>query len=577
MNNRELESILKQMESLLDLHGENSFKSRAYGRAARTIRSAAVDIVARVEGGEEIGLDGIGAGLSAEIVEIVRTGTSSQREDLLERTPNGLLDVLSIRGLGSKKVRALWDGLGVESLEDLERAAHAGDVGRLKGFGAKTEQNILSSIRDLKANRGKFRLNRATELSSELHALLSSFSSVQRVETTGRLRRTAEVYALLEFVAVADPLLLVADLERVELIDQVSHDGAILRFLYDANVKVRLHLTTEEQFILARHRTTGSSDYLFMVTIPLEKEGFVIEDDLLKKQGAVVPISSEDELYKLGGMVPIPPELREGIDEVPLALESRLPSPVNRSDMRGLLHVHSTWSDGRNSVEEMAESAQSAGYEYLLMCDHSKAAFYANGLDEKRIEEQGREIDEINKRYDPDGFRVLKGIECDIMADGTLDIDDDILASLDCVVISVHSSFTLPEEAQTDRICRALEHPYSSILAHPTGRLLLTRKGYPVDLKRVVETAAQYDKIVELNANPYRLDLDWRTLRFARRQGVPVAINPDAHATADIAFVECGIAMARKAGLTAGDVLNTLKRDEFLARVQRPRQTDTSN
>ena len=574
MNSRELESILKQIESLLDLHGENSFKSRAYGRAARTIRGAAVDVVARVEAGEEIGLDGIGAGLSAEIAEIVRTGTSDQREDLLERTPNGLLDVLSIRGLGSKKVKALWDGLGVESLEDLERAAQGGDVGRLKGFGAKTEQNILASIRDLKANRGKLRLNRANELSVVLLEMLRALPSVERAETTGRLRRTAEVYALLEFVVVADHQRLADDLQQHELVGEVSSDEKEIRFLYDANVKVRLHLTTADRFVLTRHRTTGSTDYLFMMSIPLENEGFVIEDDLLKKGGTLLSLSSEDELFRHAGMQPILPELREGIDEVPLALQKGLPKLVERADMRGLLHVHSTWSDGRNTVEEMAHAAHSAGFEYLLMCDHSKAAFYANGLDEKRIEEQGREIDEINKRFYPDVFQVLKGIECDILADGSLDIEDDTLATLDCVVVSVHSSFTLSEEEQTDRICRALEHPYSSILAHPTGRLLLTRKGYPVDLKRVIECAANNDKVVELNANPYRLDLDWRLLRFARRQGVPVAINPDAHSIDDIEYVDCGVAMARKAGLAAGDVLNSLTRTDFLARVQRSRPTE---
>jgi len=290
------------------------------------------------------------------------------------------------------------------------------------------------------------------------------------------------------------------------------------------------------------------------------------------KDDSEVPVATEEELFDLAGMQPIPPDLREGIDEVPLALEGKIPDLLRREDLKGVLHVHSVWSDGRNTLEEMAEGARLRGYSYLLICDHSKAAFYANGLDEKRLLEQGKEIDEINSRYDPEEFRLLKGTECDILADGSLDLAEDALASLDAVVISVHSSFTLPLEEQTDRICRALENRYATILAHPTGRILLTRGEYRVDLQRVISTAADAGKFVELNANPFRLDLDWRMVRFARRKGVLVGIDPDAHAVGELDYVDYGLRMARKAGLTAGDVLNGLSADDFLEAARGARQ-----
>ncbi len=571
MTNRELESVLKQIESLLDLHGENSFKSRAYGRAARAIRSSAFDVISAVSNGDAIEVDGVGAGLSEEIRELVETGTSSQREDLLERTPNGLLDVLQIRGLGSKKVKALWEGLGIESLDDLEREARSGAVASQKGFGKKTAENILKAIAEMKANQGKVRFHQAESIATQLVEKIAPLDSVERIETTGRLRRAAEVFSLIEFVAIADGERLLSDLQENRLLSDLALTTGRITGRFDGSLPVRIHLTDPDRYALALHRTTGSSDYRFMFSIPLEKKGMVIEDDRLMEGERIHPVASEEDLFRIAGMQFVPPELREGIDEVPLALQNALPHLIERSDMKGLLHVHSTWSDGRNSIAEMAAAAETAGYEYLLMCDHSKAAFYANGLDEKRLEEQGKEIDEVNRAYDPEKFRVLKGIECDIMADGSLDLADDALAALDAVVISVHSSFTLSSEAQTARICRALEHPYASILAHPTGRLLLTRKGYGVDLKEVVKTASEHRKVVELNANPYRLDLDWRTLRYARRKGVPVAINPDAHGVEEISYVDIGIRIGRKAGLEAGDVLNTLSPTAFLARIAEAR------
>ena len=480
--------------------------------------------------------------------------------------------MLRVRGLGAKKVQALWKELGVESLDDLEARGDAGEIAGLKGFGKKTQENILARVAELKSNMGKLRLNQATILANELLPLLRNLPEVSKAEIAGRLRRGGEEFSALEFVLESD------DIDKVEeeirntgTLTSVSRVNGAIAGLYDETCKVFIYVADASRYVATLHQRSSASDYRFMVSIPLHDRGYELEDDCLLKDGQNVALTSETELYELADMQFIPPELREGLDEVRCALDHKLPTLVEHQDLQGVLHVHSTWSDGRSSIQEIAERVHSLGYRYLLMCDHSKAAVYANGLDENRLASQGFEIDEINKQYDPTEFRVLKGIECDILTDGSLDLADDALAALDCVVISVHSNFTLPEEAQTDRVCRALENKYASILAHPTGRLILTRKGYPINLQRVISHAAEQGKYVELNANPYRLDLDWRMLRYAGRKGVKVAINPDAHSLPEFDYLHYGVTIARKGWLRKEDVLNTLSTDDFLEAIKASR------
>lgn len=570
MTNREIEGLLKRTGQLLELHGANPFKSRAYDRASRSIRASAVDVAARVGAGDEIGIDGIGAGLAAEIREFVEKGTSSELEDLLERTPRGILDILSIRGLGAKKVRAIWEGLGVESLEGLEAAARDGSIAGLKGFGAKSAENILAGIAAFRESEGKFRLNTATERAEEIGTLLDGSSTVERWSETGRLRRRCEIMTSIDFLVIADLDALATDLSEDDRTSDltVAADRLTGRF---EGIPIRLFSADANTWGTRLLTTTGSSDFSLIFGMTVDEKGGVLTASGVRIGDAEPVAADESNLFDAVGLPVIPPELREGIDETSRASRGELPSLIELDHMQGVLHVHSTWSDGRHTIEEMAEGVRERGYRYLLICDHSKAAFYANGLDEARLAEQGTEIDRINERYDPTEFRLLKGVECDIMADGSLDLADDALALLDAVVISVHSSFTLPIEAQTERICRAMSNPHATILAHPTGRLLLTRKGYEVDMRTVIETAAETGTIVELNANPYRLDVDWRLLRYAKKLGLPIAINPDAHAVEQIDFIRYGIDMARKGGLEPADVINTLDAASFLEAVARMR------
>lgn len=566
MTARDVAKILYELETLLELNGENDFKSKAYGRAARALEGSMVDVEAVVRSGAPLKVSGIGPALAAEVGEIVETGTTKQLEELRSITPLGLLDMLKIRGLGAKKVRAISQQLDIWSLEELEKAAQENRIAPLAGFGAKSQEKILAGVLELRKNQEKLRIREATELGESILALLEGLPSVERAAMAGRLRRGAEEFDSLSFVVQsgsADDV--VRELAAAEALDEITSEGDRIRALADAGFPVRIDVASAARFHAALHNRTGASDYCFMISIPLADRGYELREDGLYRDGEVVELGSEEELYGLAGMQYIEPEIREGIDEVRQAIDGTIPELVRREHLRGMLHVHSTWSDGRSPIADIAEHVRELGYGYLLITDHSKSAFYANGLDERRLEAQGKEIDEINSRYDPAEFRILKGIECDILADGALDYSDDVLASLDAVVASVHSQFSLPMEAQTERVCRALENPYVTILGHSTGRLILKRKGYDIDLRQVIETAAQHGKSIELNCNPMRLDLNWRMVRHARRKGIPIAINPDAHSLADFNNMRYGITMARKGWLTPEGTLNTLSAVELLA------------
>jgi DNA polymerase (family 10) len=570
MTGRQIASVFSDIQTYLELNGEEDFKTKAYARAARALETTTVDVEAAARAGRLTSIPGIGKTLAVEVLEIVETGTCRQLEELRKSTPPGLIDITRIRGVGGKKVRTLHLALGVASLDELEAACRDNRVAGVAGFGAKSQENILAGIVELRKNEGRFRLDTALRLVDELLPRLRSLDAVGRAEATGRVRRGAEEFDHVSLLVETD------DAERLRselatILDDVRAVDGELRCIADGRFDVRSLTATSGDFIARLHASTGASDYAFMISLPLEARGYQLRDDALVRDGEPVALEREEDLFALAGTQFIAPELREGIDEVRRAIDGSLPQLVEASQMRGILHVHSQWSDGRRTIAELAEHAVASGYEYLLMCDHSKAAFYANGLDEARLAEQGREIDAINERYDPAVFRVLKGIECDILADGSLDLADDALAALDAVVVSVHSRFDLQRELQTERICRALEHRYTTILGHSTGRLILSRKGYDVDLRIVIDTAARYGRSIEINGNPYRLDLPWRMARHARRKGVQIAINPDAHSLEDFANVRYGLVMARKAALSAADIVNTMSADEFLNWAQEMR------
>jgi DNA polymerase (family 10) len=466
-------------------------------------------------------------------------------------------------------VRALHSGLGVRSLDELEAACRDNRVAGLGGFGAKSQEKILTGIVELKRNQGRFRIDTAVAITDALGPAIAAIPGVTRVEATGSMRRGAEEYDEAVFVVQTDDSQgLMEGLSARSVLTDVHLEAGMIFGIAAERFPVRIHTARPRDYPAVLFRTTGSDAHVRGVTAALAGNGFELTPTGVLRGGKPATIAREEEIYGLAGMQLVPPELREGLDEIDLARADRLPELVTEAELRGMLHVHSRWSDGRHTIAELVDRCRVLGYQYLLMCDHSKAAFYANGLDERRLEEQGREIDAINNRLNPAEFRVLKGIECDILADGALDLEADALAALDAVVISIHSRFDLPKEAQTARLCRALEHPATTILGHSTGRLLLTRRGYEIDHLTVIDAAAAHGKSIELNCNPYRLDLEWRMIREARRRGVPIAINPDAHTLDDLLNMRYGLTIARKGMLTRDDVLNTRSVDDFLGWVR---------
>lgn len=573
MTSRELADILSEIETLLVLHGENEFKATAYSRASRALSSTQIDIATAIEQGQLGTIAGIGKSISGEITQIFIAGESEQLNNLLQITPVGLLDVLKIRGLGAKKVRTLWNELGITSLGELEYACNENRISALKGFGQKSQEKILSNLQDVKNNLGKLRLDEATVLSELILEKFSQIPEITNATTAGAVRRGTEETDCLRFVIETafpqEVIKKISELEEVSnFIHRLEKDSYRLAFNF-SDVKTKIRVANKGQFYAMLHSYTGASDYYFMLSIALKNEGYDLRDDGIYKDEEPVLVSSEQEIFSLAKMQFIPPELREGIEEVRYAIDGKIPELVDKTDISGMFHVHSNWSDGENSLEELAEFCVKNNWKYLLVCDHSKSAFYANGLNEKRLYEQGEAIDEINKRYDPDQFRMLKGTECDILADGKLDFDDDTLASLDAVVGSIHSNFNLDKEAQTNRLCMALQNKHVTMLGHPTGRLILSRKGYEIDFQKVITTAAEFGKSIELNASPYRLDLNWRMIKFAKRKGVKIAINTDAHSIRGFGAMRYGLVIARKGWLGKNDILNSMTCDEFLKFAKR--------
>jgi DNA polymerase (family 10) len=603
-------SLLKDTAILLELASENPFKANAFKNAARLletlppleIESATISNMQHDQLQETIrrytaGHSGLGKGIQDAMLEYLTTGSMQLYDELRATIPEGVFAMTTLRGLGAKKVRTLWKELGITSPDELLTACQEQRVASLKGFGAKTQANILEALEQWRSAQSQLLLHTALEYAKDLLAVLRSCAAVERAEFTGEVRRYCETVRSLDFVLQAKH-----DVD-IAINELQAHTGAVLnlqltrsqpttalssaRSVYSApayiipsamryaflqgtytaqnrmssahRVRVTLFITDKNSFEALWEYTTATPEYTTAVI-----------QHRAQKSSRIHPTQTL--------AVPIPPELRDALGEelFDTATQESLWSGtllhdlIETSHIKGMLHVHSTWSDGKHSIRQMALAAQALGCSYIAICDHSKSAFYANGLSEERIKRQHEEIDQLNEQLRqefpdaPKHIRVLKGIESDILADGSLDYSDAILETFDLVVASVHSQFTMSREAMTERIVRAMEHPCTHILGHPTGRLLLTRKGYEVELDRVIEAAARTGTALELNANPHRLDLSWRSLIAALRHNVTIAINTDAHNTDNMRFIELGVRIARKAALTRERCINTLPVDAFL-------------
>jgi DNA polymerase (family 10) len=575
MDSRTAAHVLSQIGALLEVKGEQKFKARAYAGAARSLIGLDTDDLASLlRSGQLADTPGIGPATLSVVRELVETGESSYLNQLREGSPEGLLELLRVPGLNPARIQVIHTALGVQTVEDLERVAQNGQLAELPKFGRKTAEKILRGIEILRRNA---HLQRFPAAAVEAHLLLANVvkhPDVTRAEVAGSIRRHNEVVADIDIVAEcsADPAKVAASFARSPGVSESKtrdNPGSVhIRFVDGTHLD--MYCVSPADYPVALWRATGTTAHVEEMIVLAQNKGFEITgDSLLRNGGKRVALKNEDAFFTALDLVPIPPELRESMGEIEAAARRELPDLVTFDDLRGVLHCHSDYSDGSATIEEMANAAKERGWDYIGISDHSESAFYAGGLKRDKILRQHEEIDRLNAQMN--GFRILKGIEADIMADGRLDYDAQILDRFEYVIGSIHSRFSMDGEAMTKRVLAALDDPHLTILAHPTGRLLLSREPYPIDVEAVLEKAVEVGVAVELNADPHRLDLDWRYCRQGKELGATIGIGPDAHSTAGLDNVHFGIGMARKAWLEAGEILNTRSADDVLAFARKRR------
>ncbi len=557
--------ILESIAQLLELKGENPFKTRAYINAARALETWSGNLVAAVDSKTLHEIPGMGKAITAKVEEMVLTGRLEFYEKLRAEFPPELFDLFELSGLGAKKIKALYENLNIASIEALEAACRNGTVGTLPGFGAKTATNILKAIEERKQFAGQYRLGDAV---AEAEAILEHLRSQQEVVQSaiaGSYRRRKEIVHDLDFIAATSaPEIVIQDFTNHPLVTEVLMRGSTkLSVRLQSGIQADLRVVKNAEYPFALNYFTGSKEHNIVMRGRALKHGWTLNEyrfaplENAKFSPEAIPtVPDEAGVYAALGLPFIEPELREDRGEFAAAEAGTLPRLIELENLRGTFHNHTNASDGRATLEEMADAARDLGLQYLGIADHSKSSFQAHGLDEKRIEAQRKEIAKLNASLD--GFRLFSGVECDILKSGDLDFSDEVLASLDYVVASVHAVFNLPEAEMTKRVIKAISNPWVTMLGHATGRLLLSRKGYELDIPAVIEAAAETGTIIELNANPRRLELDWRWWPLAKEKGVKCAVNPDAHAPEHFQYLWYGVAMARKGWLIRDDVVNCL-------------------
>jgi DNA polymerase (family 10) len=569
MEKNDIASVLDEIATFMELTGENPFKIRAYSAGARILENMTEDLGELIDSGKLADIPGLGEALVDKITTLRRAGVLPFHQKLKASIPAGLLEVMQIPGLGPKKVRALWTQLAVEDLAKLKEVCESGAVAELKGFGEKTQEKILEGIKNRIAYGKRHRWYEAAAIAEPILAGLRALPQVSLAESAGSLRRARETVGDLDFlVASSEPKPIMDWFVAYPGVKEVTAHGETKSSVrFENGLQADLRVVPAEQFYFALHHFTGSKEHNVAMRhralgrgLSMSEWGFKSVDEKFVAPGA----TSEEEVFRALGLPWIPPELREGNGEIDAAEAGKLPKLVQFSDLRGVFHNHTTESDGDHTLDQMAAAAEAHGWDYLGISDHSKSSFQAGGLDEARLEKQLADIAQLNasKKY---RVCVLSGSEVDILKDGSLDFTDDVLARLDFVVASVHNLFTLDREAQTARIIKAIESEHVDMIGHLTGRLLNKREPYDVDIAKVIDAAAANDTIIELNANPWRLDLDWRWWRRAAEKGVLCSINPDAHDVDQLAFAAHGVRIARKGWLSPEQVLNTRSLPEVLS------------
>jgi len=532
MTNKEIARSFSRLGKIMELHDENPFKIRSYSNAYITIRKIEKPLTETTP--EEMAeYKGIGKAIVEKIQELIETGTLQAYKRYVNMTPAGIIEMLDIKGFGPKKIKTIWNQLEIVSIGELLYACNENRLVELKGFGYKTQEALRQQLEYFVSSKGKYHYGSLADEAHDLQTELLEAFPMAESSLCGAIRRLMPEVEAIELMTTANTDDIIAKVEELTV-----EDGVMMYKGYPCHI----YQVEEEKYGKLLFEQSASEEFLEAV-------------------GEVDPAYSEDEIFENLGLAYVPAEYRESGIAYEQARVDQLPELITNEDLRGVIHNHSTYSDGLHSLEQMADYTYSQGYEYLVMSDHSKAAFYANGLKEDRCIQQMEEIDELNKKYD--NFKIYKSIECDILNDGSLDYDDDFLREFDLIIASVHSNLRMDEAKANARLVKAIEHPSTHILGHPTGRLLLSREGYPIDHQLIIDACVANNVVIELNANPLRLDLDWTWIPYLLERGGMISINPDAHHKEQIHYMKYGVAVARKAGLTVDGCLNTMDLDQF--------------
>jgi DNA polymerase (family 10) len=582
MKKEQIVEVLETIATLLELQEENPFKIRAYTNAARSIETWGGNLRELAEENRLEEIPGVGKAIAGKISELALTGSSKFYDELRAQFPPGILELFTLPGLGAKKIKALHEKLGIGSIAELEQACADERVAELPGFGKATQEKLAKTIADRAKHVGSFQLGAVAAEAEQLQDDLRQHPDAVRVSSAGSYRRRKEIVRDLDFiVATKAPEAITEFFVRHALVESVIARGATKTSVrLHSGIQADLRVVSSAEYPFALGYFTGSKEHNIVLRNRALQRGWTlneyrlapIESAARKKKPAeeIPPVRDEADLYGALGLDFVPPELRENCGEIEAAAEGRLPRLLDPENLRGTFHCHTSASDGRNSLEEMATAAQALGLQYLGIADHSRSSIQAGGLDQARLRVQVAAIRKLNESFE--GFRLFAGVECDILRDGSLDFDDETLGQLDYVVASVHSAFQLPEAEMTERIIRAMTNPHVTFLAHPTGRLLLKRNPYAVDIPAIIEAAAETGTWIEINAAPKRLDLDWRWWPLAKEKGVKCVINPDAHGVEKLQELWFGVGIARKGWLTKSDVMNCLPLEKIERELLRKRE-----
>lgn len=544
MNNNIIADNFSLLAKLMDINGENSFKTKSYSVAAFTIEKLPVELSSIPE--EKIfSIKGVGEAIGKKIIEQLHTGKLSLLNEYVSKTPQGIMEMLAIKGIGPKKISVIWKELEIENLGELLYACNENRLLLYKGFGEKTQQNIKESIEYYLSNQGSYLYAQIENHAAEADTKIKNAFPLEQFELAGDLRRHLETIDKLEWITTASQQQIITFFKQQEY-KIIDEDETITKLKGKENLLLVFYHTTQEKFYQTLLEKSCSEDFLNEW-----KNMFPFKNSY----------TAEKEIFINAGIDVIPPYLRESEKIILTAQQHRLPEVIQTKDITAIIHSHSKWSDGINTIDEMATAAIQKNLQYLVLSDHSKTAFYAQGLHEEKIIEQHKEIDELNKKYTP--FKIFKSIESDILNDGSLDYSNEVLSSFDLVIASVHSNLKMKEDKAMMRLINAIENPYTSILGHPTGRLLLSRNGYPVDHKKVIDACAANNVVIELNAHPKRLDIDWRWIDYCLEKNVLISIDPDAHSVNGYNDIRYGVIAAQKAGVTKKNNLSSFSLQDF--------------